>query len=177
MGKISLRGLFVRYLRTLHSVDDDSLYIPDVFVHFVIPIGLFIWAMIETDNAATVRAYFANAMTAISVISGFMCGLAVMIFELRINLNQSNGELGENAQEIKLIDELFSDVLWSVVVGFLTVGCMALSGDATDSSMVNNLFTAFSLALCCNFIVVTLMCLKRIDVCYQVISRFWGRKK
>lgn len=25
MGKISLRGLFVRYLRTLHSVDDDSL--------------------------------------------------------------------------------------------------------------------------------------------------------
>lgn len=27
MGKISLRGLFVRYLRTLHSVDDDSLYI------------------------------------------------------------------------------------------------------------------------------------------------------
>ena len=145
MGKISLRGLFVRYLRTLHSVDDDSLYIPDVFVHFVIPIGLFIWAMIETDNAATVRAYFANAMTAISVISGFMCGLAVMIFELRINLNQSNGELGENAQEIKLIDELFSDVLWSVVVGFLTVGCMALSGDATDSSMVNNLFTAFSL--------------------------------
>lgn len=177
MGKISLRGLFVRNLRTLHSVDDDSLYKPDIFVHFVIPIGLFIWAMIETDNAATVRAYFANAMTAISVISGFMCGLAVMIFELRINLNQSNGELGENAQEIKLIDELFSDVLWSVVVGFLSVGCMAISGEINDIAAVNNLFTAFSLSLCCNFIVVTLMCLKRIDVCYQVISRFWGRKK
>lgn len=177
MGKISLRGLFVRYLRTLHSVDDDSLYFPDIFVHFVIPLGLFIWAIIKTDNAADFRGYFANAMTVISVISGFMCGLAVMIFELRINLNQSKGELGENAQEIELIDELFSDVLWSVVVGFLTVGCMALSGDATDSSMVNNLFTAFSLAFCCNFIVVTLMCLKRIDVCYQVISRFWGRKK
>ena len=42
-----------------------------------------------------------NAMTAISVISGFMCGLAIMIFELRINLNQSNGELGENAHEIE----------------------------------------------------------------------------
>lgn len=177
MGKISLRGLFVRYLKTLHSVDDDSLYKPDIFVHFVIPIGFFIWAIIDTDNAATVRAYFANAMTAISVISGFMCGLAVMIFELRINLNQSNGELGESAQEIKLIDELFSDVLWSVVVGFLTVGCMAISGEIDDTAAVNNLFTAFSLALCCNFIVVTLMCLKRIDVCYQVISRFWGRKK
>lgn len=107
MGKISLRGLFVRYLRTLHSVDDDSLYIPDVFVHFAIPFGLFIWAIIDTHSAAAVRAYFANAMTAISVISGFMCGLAIMIFELRINLNQSNGELGENAHEIELIDELF----------------------------------------------------------------------
>lgn len=112
MGKISLRGLFVRYLRTLHSVDDDSLYIPDIFVHFAIPFGLFIWAIIDTHTVAAVRAYFANAMTAISVISGFMCGLAVMIFELRINLNQSNGELGENAHEIELIDELFSDVLW-----------------------------------------------------------------
>lgn len=91
MGKISLRGLFVRYLRTLHSVDNDSLYIPDIFVHFVISFGLFIWAIIKTDSAVTVRAYFANAMTVISVISGFMCGLAVMIFELRINLSQSNG--------------------------------------------------------------------------------------
>lgn len=177
MGKISLRGLFVRYLRTLHSVDDDSLYIPDVLVHFISPLGLLIWAIIKSDSAAAVRVYFANAMTVISVISGFMCGLAVMIFELRINLNQSNGELGENDQEIELIDELFSDVLWSVVVGFLSVGCMAISGETTDASMVNNLFTAFSLAFCCNFIVVTLMCLKRIDVCYQVISRFWGRKK
>lgn len=177
MGKISLRSLFVRYLRTLHSVDDDSLYIPDAFVHFIIPLGLFIWAIIKTDSAAAVRAYFANAMTAISVISGFMYGLAIMIFELRINLNQSNGVLGENDQEIELIDELFSDVLWSVVVGFLSVGCMAISGETADASIVNSLFTAISLALCCNFIVVTLMCLKRIDVCYQVISRFWGRKK
>lgn len=85
MGKISLRGLFVRYLRTLHSVDDDSLYIPDAFVHFVIPFGIFIWAIIKSDSAAAVRAYFANAMTAISVISGFMCGLAVMIFELSLD--------------------------------------------------------------------------------------------
>lgn len=177
MGKISLRDIFFRYLRTLHSVDDDSLYIPDVFVHFIIPFGLLIWAIIKSDSTAAVRAYFANAMTAISVISGFMCGLAVMIFELRINLNQSNGELGENAREIELIDELFSDVLWSVVVGFLSVGCMAISGEINDTAAVNNLFTAFSLALCCNFFVVTLMCLKRIDVCYQFISRFWGRKK
>lgn len=48
----------------------------------------------------------------------------------------------------------------------------AISGEINDIAAVNNLFTAFSLALCCNFIVVTLMCLKRIDVCYQVISRF-----
>lgn len=177
MGKISLRGLFVRYLRTLHSVDDDSLYIPDVLVHFISPLGLLIWAIIKSDSAAAVRVYFANAMTVISVISGFMCGLAVMIFELRINLSQSNGELGENTREIDLIDELFSDVLWSVVVGFLSVGCMAVSGEINDTAAVNNLFTAFSLALCCNFTVVTLMCLKRIDVCYQFISRFWGRKK
>lgn len=64
--------------------------------------------------------------------------------------------------------------MWSVVVGFLSVGCMAISGEINDIAAVNNLFTAFSLALCCNFIVVTLMCLKRIDVRYQVISRFWG---
>lgn len=177
MGKISLRSIFVRYLRTLHSVDDDSLYVPDILFHFGSPLGLFIWAIVKTDSAADARGYFANAMTAISVISGFMCGLAVMIFELRINLSQSNGELGENAREIELIDELFSDVLWSVVVGFLSVGCMAISGEINDTAAVNNLFTAFSLALCCNFIVVTLMCLKRIDVCYQFISRFWGRKK
>lgn len=177
MGKISLRGLFVRYFKTLHSVDDDSPYVPDILFHFGIPLGLFIWAIIKTDSAAAMRGYFANTMTAISVISGFMCGLSVMIFELRINLNQCKGELGENAQEVELIDELFSDVLWSVVVGFLSVGCMAISGETTDASMVNYLFTAFALALCCNFIVVTLMCLKRIDVCYQFISRFWGRKK
>ncbi len=177
MGKISLRGLFVRYFRTLHSVDDDSLYIPDLLIHFGIPLGLLIWAIIKTDSAADVRVYFANAMTVISVISGFMCGLAVMIFELRINLNQSNGELGENAEEINLIDELFSDVLWSVVVGFLAVGCMALSGETTDASTVNIVFTSLSLALCSNFVVVTLMCLKRIDICYQVASHYWGRKK
>ena len=87
------------------------------------------------------------------------------------------GDVSRNAHEIELIDELFSDVLWSVVVGFLSVGCMAISGEINDIAAVNNLFTAFSLALCCNFIVVTLMCLKRIDVCYQFISRFWGRKK
>ena len=164
MGKISLRGLFVRYLRTLHSIDDDSLYIPDAFVHFVIPFGLFIWAIIKSDSAAAVRAYFANAMTAISVISGFMCGLAVMIFELRINLNQTNGELGENAQEIELIDELFSDVLWSVVVGFLSVGCMAISGETTDASMANILFTAFSLAFAA-ILLSLLLCALSVSTC------------
>lgn len=31
MGKISLKGLFDRYLKTLHSVDDDSLSMLQIF--------------------------------------------------------------------------------------------------------------------------------------------------
>ncbi len=176
MGKISLKGLFDRYLKTLHSVDDDSLYAPDIFVHIGIPVVLFILAIIKPDVAVGARPYFANAMTAISVISGFMCGLALMIFELRINLNESKGKLGESSQELELIDELFSDVMWSVVVGFLTVGAMAISGNVSDDSFANTLSTALAFASCANFIIVTLMCIKRIDVCYQFVSRYWGRK-
>ncbi len=177
MGKICLKGIFERYCKTLHSVDDNSLYIPDALIHLGLPLAFFIFAIIKAEHVIQLRAFFPNAITAISVISGFMCGLAVMIFELRISLDQSRGELGESAQEIELIDELFSDVLWCVVVGFLTVGFMAFSGGESDTSLANSLFTALALGLCVNFVIVAFMCIKRIDACYQFVSRFWGHKK
>ena len=61
-------GLFVRYLRTASFWLMTTPLYPRCFVHFAIPFGLFIWAIIDTHSAAAVRAYFANAMTAISVI-------------------------------------------------------------------------------------------------------------
>lgn len=175
MDKISLKNIFWRYIKTLHSADSDSLYIPDLFFHLGLPLVFCGWTLFDSGNAALARAYFPNAMTAISVISGFMCGLAVMIFELMISLDQNKGELGESAREIELIDELFSDVMWSVVAGFLTVGFMVLSGSKTDTSPLASVFTALAFCLCVNFVVVTLMCLKRIDASYQIASRYWGR--
>lgn len=71
-----------------------------------------------------------------------------------------------------------TEAVWNLLrSSFVGFSFIKLSGELNDIAAVNSLFTALSLALCCNFLVVTFMCLKRIDMCYQVASRFWGRKK
>lgn len=170
MSKINVFGLLMHYIETLHTPDDNSLYPFDIVIHLAAPALIAAIAFWMGDRAAIVRSYFANGITAVSIVSGFMCGLAIMVFELRANLAQ-DGSVASEGDKVLLVDELFSDILWSVVSGFLTVSFMVMSGDQGDKSLWSVLSTSLSLGFLANFILVTLMCIKRIDICYRSLSK------
>ena len=119
---------------------------------------------------------YGNAITALSIVSALLCGLAVAVFQLRIQISSGSSGLGVRDAEVKLIDELFAAILWADVAGFSAAGMLVVAGVDNLASVVCDIATACSLGVTCNFAVVVCMCLKRLSIAYHLASKEWGRR-
>ena len=78
-------------------------------------------------------------------MSALLCGLAVAVFQLRIQISSGSSGLGVRDAEAKLIDELFAAILWAVVAGFSAAGLMVVAGIDNLANVVCDIATACSL--------------------------------
>lgn len=179
MDKVNLTRLFILYLEGLKS--DGKISLPDILVQFIIPIfcsalsfALLWTGAIEPERLST---FVSNAIVAISIISGLMCALAVLIFQLRAQISTEKSIEVRDA-EYKLIDQLFNDVLWDVVVGFASAILLVISSGAIQSmSLATCLVLAISMLCITHFFLVTAMCLKHLSIAHEVIAKAWSKRK
>lgn len=182
MGKAGLTSIARAYFDTLHAGTTGETRFADVFLQILLPliagIVLFCSAAFTEGNGFVpfVVEAFSDITAALSIVSALLCALAIMVFQLRIQMAADDMEAVATKQETQLVDELFSDVLWAVVCGFAAVVLMIVAGSLGSETVAAWALAAISLAVLLNFCAVTCMCLKRMGAAYSVVAGSWTRR-
>ena len=129
MGKAGIGRIFKDYCDTLRTGVYRNRNWRDFLTHFVVPAIVAIAVYLAPQSVLDlIRSCFGNAITALSIVSALLCGLAVAVFQLRVQISSGSSGLMVRDAEIKLIDELFAAILWAVVAGFGAAGLMVIEG-------------------------------------------------
>lgn len=181
MGKTSLKGIRDGYLNTLREnpgTPGSRFNRHDLLLQIFLPAtfaALFgvAWPL---DEIALQRVC-GNVVTGVSIISSLMCGVAVMLFQLRIQLALPD-DIDASEGEAELIDQTFSDVLWSVVIGFAAV-VLLMVGDVLFgiAPVLHRACVSVAFGMVANLAIVTCMSLKRMNASYEIVAKVWGRKR
>lgn len=174
MGKINFWPLLIKYIDTLRNYQTNKISPTDVAVQLVIPalpcvVLYFNWP----GSCVDFEDLISNLMGCISIISGLMCGVAVLLFQLRLQMCSQKDPKSLD-REFTLVDESFHISMWTVLDGLFVVGLLCF---APLTKNINELFSRFLFCLAAyflgNFLLVTLMALKRISAAYTAFSRGW----
>lgn len=171
MGKMNLTSVYLKYFATLVDARTEIISYSDVGIQVVAPLvgGAAFFVCWPLDPQA-VDSLSTDVITAVSIISALLCGVAVMIFQLRLQLASSDGPIPTSGE---LIDELFNEVLWAVLCGFGAVLLLALRAAAPMGTGIWKIDISLSVALMINFVMVTSMCIKRLSAAYEMITKNW----
>lgn len=184
MGKTSLKTIATRYLNTLVDNNSGKIMLADIVVQLLFPvISGVAFFMLWPDEISewpirpdTLSNLSSGLMTVVSIVSALLCGVAVMIFQLRLQLASQVDPIPEE-DETELIDQMFNQVLWDVVAGFVTALLIVCSMAFPEGSTPWRGILAASIAMIINFILVTCMCIKRFSAAYHIISKVWKPKR
>lgn len=174
MGKIDIRLLFQKYFETLCNYQTNERSRFDIFLQLVFPvvvsIGLFfIWP----NSCSNTGDLISNLISCISIISGFMCGVAVLLFQLRLQMCSQQDPKPLDC-ELALVDESFHISMWAVVDGLIVVGFLCAAPLLNNvNEFVSRFFFCLAISFLINFLQVTCMVLKRISAAYTSFSRGW----
>lgn len=183
MNKISLRPVAMRYLETLVDDSTGRTMLTDVIVQIIMPVafGVAFYLLWPDDNSKwplgekSISELSSGILTVVSIVSALLCGVAIMIFQLRLQLASQTNPVPEE-RETRLIDQMFNQVLWDVVAGFATTLFLACSNAFTSGSTLWKISLSASLITIINFVLVTCMCIKRFSSAYDIISKQWRPK-
>ena len=105
MSKISLWGILRGYLNTLHSGSNKQILRGDVAAQIFLPLGCSCFVFFNVFGSKdAVSNMLQGILTWVSIASALLCGVAIMIFQLRLQLaSQKDPEPTKN--ETRLIDE------------------------------------------------------------------------
>lgn len=176
MGKMNLCRIARGYLSTLVDARTEKVSLKDVAIQIILPMicgtAFFIARPLGNDAISDLSD---GLVTVVSIVSALLCGVSVMVFQLRLQL-ASQTDPRPTRRESKLIDEMFYDVLWAVVVGFGFVLVLVLRDAVPEGLVVWRAIISSALAMLLNFIMVTCMCLKRLSSAYDIVSKCWISK-
>ena len=117
-----------------------------------------------------------EVISAIAIITALLFGMVVFIFQLRLQLSARDVMDRTPTTTIELIDELFANVCYSIVVGFVAIGA-ALWGAAERPTVstggvgpIGLIGTAAILFLGVHFSLSLAMCLKRLTAAYKRLT-------
>ncbi|WP_195534739.1 hypothetical protein [Collinsella aerofaciens] len=174
MGKINFWAILIKYIDTLRDYRTNKISPGDVTVQLVIPALLSVALFFKwSDGWVICEDLITNLISCISIISGLMCGVAVLLFQLRLQMG-SQKDPKPLDREFTLVDESFHISMWVVLDGLLVVGFLCI---APLTKNINEFFSRLLFCLAAffllNFLLVTLMALKRISAAYTTFSRGW----
>lgn len=127
MGMSSVRGIVKDYVNSLRSARDGKLKPSFVLVQIGSPLVLGLMAGLLRFGVPNTS----ELVTGVSIVAALMCGVATLLFQTRVDLRQKFD--GENdafltEDDLRLVDELFAQVMWTILSGFLLVFVLVIKG-------------------------------------------------
>ena len=172
MGMSSVAGIAKSYFSILVNQRTGKVHAGALVVQLGVPFAigaacLFIDPLVFSPS---------NAIVGISIVSALLCAMATMLFQTRVSLRNSK-EAGEDRfvteKDLKLIDELFSAVLWAILFGLVTVLLMVAlewMGACRFGDGFGRLSSALQIALIGHFVFVIGVILKRLNRVYELVA-------
>ncbi|SOC53543.1 hypothetical protein SAMN05660748_4490 [Blastococcus aggregatus] len=113
----------------------------------------------------------------LAILAGFLFGLVVFVFQLRLQVT-ADPRVAPQGLLPRLLDQLFANVSYAVLVGFMTVG-VSIAASATrsldaktgDLMAVNRWWSAVLVLLFAHLMLLLAMSLKRLRRAYQELKR------
>lgn len=173
MGKMNLLDIAIAYLKTLRNYQTNRTMWVDVLLQVILPVSAGVafvtfWPL-TTDELNEING---DIISCVSIISALLCGVAVMVFQLRMQMASQTNPAPTKKEKI-LVDELFQDILWTVVVGFASIVVLVLAEAFGKVLPIQRVLYSISVSMLVNFIFVTCMCIKRLNSTYRLASRGW----
>lgn len=107
MGKIDFWPLLIKYIDTLRNYQTNKISLIDIFVQLIVPALLSVALFFKwPDSRINLGDLISNLISCISIISGLMCAVAVLLFQLRLQMS-SQKDPKPLDREFVLVDESF----------------------------------------------------------------------
>lgn len=173
MGMSSVSGIAKAYFSTLVNQRTGGVNAGAVIAQFLMPaiVGAA-WALVGPSISTP-----GNAIVGISIVSALLCAMATMLFQIRIDLRIRATEGTESfvtAQDLKLIDQLFSAVLWAILFGLFIVLAMVVSewfGAFQLVGLPAKFIAGFVVFFIGHFVFVIGTILKRMNRVYEIVAQ------
>lgn len=161
MGKSSVLSIPKKHFATLKDERTDKIKPSDVAFQIAVPIA----AGIACFASGWQLESAGNAIVGISIVAALMCAMAVLVFQIRLDLR--NRDVSAD-RDLRLIDEVFANIMWAILVGLL-LALLLIVWDANASAFsvtASRVLSAICVAICLHFVFVVGMCLKRLQSAY-----------
>lgn len=170
--KTSLSGIVVDHLDTLRDARTHRVSVLDLFIQFGLPLAFGLGLPLAGFRLVDVGQVIAG----LAVLAGFTFGMLVFVFQLRLQVAMDPRVVGTNLRE--LIDELFTNVAYALLVGLacvtLAVAFASVRQASSPSpgvvSVLRTIATGVLVATMSHFLMTLAMCTKRAYRAYQRIT-------
>lgn len=170
--KTSLRLIVVDHLDTLRDARTHRVSVLDLLIQFGVPVALGLGLPLAGFRLVDVGQVIAG----LAVLAGFTFGMLVFVFQLRLQVATDPRVVGTNLRE--LIDELFTNVAYALLVGLacvtLAVAFVSVRQVPSPSpdlvSVLRGVATGVLVATTVHFLLTLAMCTKRAYRAYQRIT-------
>lgn len=173
MGMSSVKYILYDYFNSLRSARDGRFRFSVLFVQVCCPvlIGIIFGAVgFGIVNSSEV-------VTGVSIVAALMCGVAIMLFQIRIGLQEKFARSRQfflTEYDLELVDELFAQVMWCILSGFLLVLLILIKGifpeQIAAAPFARNIGLGVIWSLMTNFILTIGLVLKRINRVYNLVA-------
>ncbi len=165
MGKSSVFSIVTGHFRTLYDARSGRIRIRDLIFQLGLPLALAATSQLLSWQLREVG----NVIVGVSIVAALLCAMATLIFQIRVNLQ---GKPQQHRKGAQLIDEVFANALWAILVGFSVAFLLII---AESFGLMRNEQTARAVSSVtvfagAHFILVVGMCLKRLQSAYVVIA-------
>ena len=174
MGMSSVTGIWLDYLESLRSARDEKLKLRVVLAQIGIPFAVgVITALLRfgVPNSSDI-------VTGVSIVAALMCGVATLLFQTRVDLRErvyGGDDHFLNEDDLKLVDELFAQVMWSILSGFLLVFLLlmksAVAGALGGFELLVRVGYGVVWCLVANFVLTVGIVLKRMRRVYRIAGQ------
>lgn len=165
--KSSPGPIIADHLDTFRNAGTGKRDFWDFSVQFGLPTGIAIMSAVVGYRATDIGAFLGG----VAVFAALLFALVVFVFQLRITAGNDPVASGRKIL-LRLLDELFANVSYAVLVGLLTtcLGIVAIwVGHEENGSPV--WVSCLLVGTVVHLVLTILMCLKRINSAYRMMPK------
>lgn len=169
-SKFSLLPILQGQLSTLVDSRTGKARFEDYFVLLGVPSLVAVLTIVYDWQLGGVSEFIAG----VSILTSFLFALAIYVFQLRIQLGTDLNRAATSTT-VQLVDEMFANTCWAIVVGLVLTGSAifsALGRESVDGTLepAGLGWSAWIAFLAIHLVAVLAMSLKRLNAAYDKLN-------